>query len=102
MSIADALADIANGCTVRAVWEAQEAAAGSDTHMPDEIGTAVYDILKAAAQLSSASARLATTPDLSPAERDHAAGRVVDAFRRFETAAKAAPKPLAVTIRLDT
>lgn len=102
-SIADAFADIAAGCTVRAVWAAQAAtAAGSDTYMPDEIGTAVYEILKAAAALSAAQARLAATPDLAPAERDHAAGRVVDAFRRFETAAKAAPKPLAVTIRLDT
>lgn len=101
MSIAGALADIANGCTVRAVWAAQNAAVESGAMATDEIGEAVYAILRAAAQLSSAQARLDTTPDLTPAERDHAAGRVVECFRRFETAAKAAPKPVAVTVRLD-
>lgn len=66
-----------------------------------EISEAVYAILKAAGQLSNAQARLATTPDLAPAERDYAMARVVDAFRAFEIAARAARKPLTVRITLD-
>jgi hypothetical protein len=66
-----------------------------------EISEALYAVLKAAATLSAAQARLAATPDLATAERDHATQKVCDAFRRFETTARATREPLAVTIRLD-
>lgn len=70
------------------------------TDINAEISDAIYAVLRTAAELSAAQARLAATPDLAPAERDHAADRVVQAFRRFEVAVKATRKPLAVTINL--
>lgn len=69
--------------------------------MTDDIGEAVYAVLRAAAQLSAAQARLDQQPDLAHAERDHAAGRVIEHFRRFEAAAKTARKPLTVRVTLD-
>lgn len=98
-------ADIADGLTVRAVWALQEAAArvsnGSDPHMADDVGASVYAVLQAAGQLSNAQARLSQQPDLSPAERDHAAARVVECFNRFADAAKRAPKPVSVRVTLE-
>lgn len=69
--------------------------------MSDDVGAAVYGLLQAAGQLSNAAARLAQQPDLATAERDHAAARVVECYRTFAAAARAAPKPLAVTVRLE-
>ena len=65
-----------------------------------EISDAVSALLRAAAGLSAAQARLDTTPDLTTAERDHAARKVCEAFRRFEAGAKASKVPLTVSIRL--
>lgn len=65
-----------------------------------EISDAVHDLLRAAARLSAAQARLDATPDLTTVERDHAARKVCEAFRHFEAGAKAILKPVTVSIRL--
>lgn len=62
---------------------------------------ALMAILKAAAELSAAQARLDAIPDLTTAERDDAARKVVEAFDRFATGARAATKPLRITITLS-
>jgi alkylhydroperoxidase family enzyme len=61
---------------------------------------AVMALLKTAGDLSDAQALLDATPDLTTAPRDHASRKVCDAFRAFESGAKAAKKPLRITIRL--
>lgn len=96
--------DLAAGCTVRAVWALQDAAAsaqGNGVMATDEIGQSVYSILKAAGALANARAKLTAQPDLAPAEYEAAALRVVECFNKFADAAKRAPKPLAVRITLD-
>ena len=65
-----------------------------------EISEAVHDLLRAVAGLSAAQARLDATPDLTTAERDHAARKVCEAFRRFEAGAKAIQKSVTVSIKL--
>ena len=72
--------------------------------MPDEehdIEEAVKALLRAAAQLSAAQAALDATPDLTTAPRDFAARKVCDAFRAFESGAKAITKPTRISITLS-
>ena len=69
--------------------------------MTDELQHAVMAILKASGELSAAQAALDATPDLTTAPRDFAARKVCDAFRAFESCAKAAKKPLTVKITLS-
>jgi len=69
--------------------------------MTDELQHAVMAILKASSELSAAQAALDATPDLTTAPRDFAARKVCDAFRAFESGAKAAKKPLTVKITLS-
>ena len=75
-----------------------EIAMGSDS----DIEQAVMAILKASAELSAAQAALDTTPDLTTAPRDFAARKVVDAFRAFESGAKAITRPTRISITLIT
>ncbi len=63
-----------------------------------DIEEAVRAILKASAELSRAQAALEATPDLTTAPRDFAARKVCDAFRAFESAAKAITKPTRITL----
>jgi hypothetical protein len=65
-----------------------------------EISDAMHDLLRAAAGLSAAQARLDATPDLTTVERDYAMQKTVAAFRRFEAGAKAVRKPVTVSIQL--
>jgi hypothetical protein len=66
----------------------------------DDIQHAMMAILKASAELTTAQAALDTTPDLTTAPRDHAARKVCDAFRQFESGAKAITKPTRISITL--
>jgi hypothetical protein len=65
-----------------------------------DIEEAVLAILKTAGELSAAQGALDATPDLTPAARDFAMHKVCDAFRQFESGAKAITKPLRVSITL--
>ena len=65
-----------------------------------DIEEAVKAILKASAELSAAQAALDATPDLTTAPRDFAARKVCDAFRAFESGAKAITRPTRITVTL--
>lgn len=65
-----------------------------------DIKAAVEAILKTSAELSAAQAALDATPDLTTAPRDFAARKVVEAFRQFESGAKAITRPTRVSITL--
>jgi len=67
-----------------------------------ELSESVYALLRATRELSAAQAALDRDPELTTAPRDHAMTKVIEAFRRFETSAKASKMPLAVTIRLSS
>jgi hypothetical protein len=62
---------------------------------------AVMALLKAAGELSDAQAALDATPDLTTAPRDFAVRKVCDAFRAFESGAKAITKPTRISITLS-
>ncbi len=68
--------------------------------MSNDIEEAVLAILKAAGELSAAQFALDRTPDATTAPRDFAARKVADAFRTWETSAKAIKSPVRVSITL--
>jgi hypothetical protein len=49
--------------------------------MTADLSETVYALLRAAGELSREQAALDVTPDLTTVPRDHAAGKVCDAFR---------------------
>jgi hypothetical protein len=65
-----------------------------------ELSETVHALLRAAAELSREQSLLDQNPERTTAPRDHAMQKAVAAFREFEAGAKAARKPLAITIRL--
>ena len=65
-----------------------------------ELSETVHALLRAAAELSREQSLLDQDPERTTAPRDHAMQKAVAAFREFEAGAKAARKPLAITIRL--
>ena len=67
-----------------------------------EISEAVQALLRAAAELSAAQAACDKDRERDPAPRDYAARKVVEAFDRFATGARAATKPLRITITLSS
>lgn len=66
-----------------------------------DIEEAVKAILKASAELSQAQAALDRDHELTTAPRDFAARKICDAFRAFETSAKAITRPTRITITLS-
>jgi hypothetical protein len=66
-----------------------------------ELSESVYALLPAAGELSAAQAALDRDHELTTAPRDFAARKVCDAFRAFESGAKAITRPTAITIRLS-
>ncbi|MGD0335104.1 MAG: hypothetical protein ABSA90_17900 [Xanthobacteraceae bacterium] len=69
--------------------------------MSADLQEAVYALLRAASELSREQERLSHDPELAPVARDHAMGKVVEAFRAFESGAKAITKPTRVSITLS-
>jgi hypothetical protein len=65
-----------------------------------ELSETVHALLRAVAELSREQTLLDQDPERTTAPRDHAMQKAVAAFREFEAGAKAARKPLAITIRL--
>jgi len=66
-----------------------------------EITEAVKAILRAAAELSAAQAACDQDRERDTVPRDHAARKVVEAFDRFATGARAATTLLGITITLS-
>jgi len=66
-----------------------------------ELSESVYALLRAARELSDAQAALDRDHELTTAPRDFAVTKVIEAFNRFATGAKAAKKPLRITISLS-
>ncbi len=67
--------------------------------MSDDLQDAVTTLLLAAGELSQAA--LDQDAERDPAPRDHAARKVVEAFRRFEVGAKAIKRPTRITVTLS-
>jgi len=65
-----------------------------------ELSETVHALLRAAAELSREQSLLDQDPERTTVPRDYAVTKVITAFRAFEAGAKAARKPLAITIRL--
>ncbi len=66
-----------------------------------ELSESVYALLKAAGELSAAQAALDRDHELTAVPRDFAMAKVVEAFNRFAEGAKAAKKPLRISITLS-
>ena len=69
--------------------------------MSDDLQDAVTTLLRAAGELSQEQAALDQDAERDPAPRDHAARKVVEAFRRFEVGAKAIKRPTRITVTLS-